>query len=301
MNMKPHNLISLLLASLLALLPLPAGANTLERIRMSNAFTLGYLPDLAPFSSEAGGNVSGYGIELCLKIADRVKTELGLSDLQVRYQPLSREQALGAIRSGTIDIFCTPTPETLAYRKQVSFSRPVYTAGLGVVVRTDAAPSLVRVLNGEEVHTGPTWRATINQGLALHTYATIKGGLTEDWARDRMRKLGVIATLVMVDSHAQGIQMVAERKADAFFGERMLLQSALDKSGANDQMRVLDTLFTFVPAAFPLERGDEDLRLLVDTVISELYHSGEIEQVHRKYLGELREGARLLFPIYGLP
>ena len=66
-------------------------------------------------------------------------------------------------------------------------------------------------------------------------------------------------------------------------------------------MRVLDTLFTFVPAAFPIERGDEDFRLLVDTVISELYRSGEIEQVHQKYLGNLREGARLLFPIYALP
>src|SRR5690606_34122885 len=104
-------------------------------------------------------------------------------------------------------------------------------------VRHQPAPPRGRVLNGEAVHTGPTWRATINQGLANHTYATIKGGITEDWARDRMRKLGVIATLVMVDSHAQGIQMVAERKADAFFGERMLLQSALDKSGAIDQMR----------------------------------------------------------------
>lgn len=299
--MKRHTTVSLLLAGLLALLPLLAGANTLERIRMNNAITLGYLPDLAPFSSESGGTASGYGIELCLKIADRVKTELGLSGMQVRYQALDRDQAVGAIQSGAIDIFCTPTPETLAYRKQVSFSRPVYTAGLAVLVRNDAAPSLIRVLNGEVAHTGPTWRATINQGLAKHTYASIEGGITEEWVRERMRKLGVIATLVTVDSHAQGIQWVAERRVDAFFGERMLLQSSLQKSGAADQMRVLDTLFGFTPVAFPIEREDEDFRLLVDTVISELYRSGEIEQVHQKYLGNLREGARLLFPIYALP
>ncbi|KHL68233.1 ABC transporter substrate-binding protein [Pseudomonas flexibilis] len=299
--MKRHTIASLLLVGLLALLPVLAGANTLERVRMNNTFTLGYLPDLAPFSSETGGTVSGYGIELCLKIADRVKAELGLSNMQVRYKAVSRGEVIGAIQSGAIDIFCTPTPETLASRKEVSFSRPVYTAGLAVVVRTDAQPQLIRALSGEPVHTGPTWRATINQGLANHTYATIEGGISEEWARDRMRKLGVIATLVTVDSHAQGIELVAERKADAFFGERMLLQTDLRKSAAADQMQVLDTLFGFTPVSFPLERGDEDFRLLVDTVISELYRSGEIERAHRKYLGELREGAELLFPIYALP
>ena len=157
------------------------------------------------------------------------------------------------------------------------------------------------VLSGEPAHTGPTWRATINQGLAKHTYATIEGGITEEWARDRMRKLGVIATLVTVDSHEQGIQWVAERKADAFFGERMLLQTDLRKRADADQMQVLDTLFGFMPVSFPIERGDEDFRLLVDTVISELYRSGDIVRVHRQYLGELREGAELLFPIYALP
>ena len=81
----------------------------------------------------------------------------------------------------------------------------------------------------------------------------------------------------------------------------MLLQTDLRKRADADQMQVLDTLFGFMPVSFPIERGDEDFRLLVDTVISELYRSGDIVRVHRQYLGELREGAELLFPIYALP
>ena len=68
MNMKPHKAVSLLLAGLLALLPMLAGAQTLERVRASNALTLGYLPDLAPFSSEESGKPGGYAIDLCLKV-----------------------------------------------------------------------------------------------------------------------------------------------------------------------------------------------------------------------------------------
>ena len=300
--MKPHKSVSLLLAGLFALMPLLAGADTLERVRSNNAITLGYVPGLEPFSGEEGGKVSGYAIDLCLKIADKVKTGLGLSDLQVRYQTLSAEQAIDAITSATIDIFCTPTPETLERRKLVSYSVPVYTAGLSVVVRKDAPPSLVNALNGEAVHTGPTWRATINQGLASHTFAALKGGVTEEWLRDKLRRLGVIATLVTVDSHEQGMQMVAEGKADAFFAERMLLQHGLKRvQGATEKMIVLDRIFEIAPVAMALQRGDEDFRLLVDSVLSELYRSPEYEQQYTKYFGAPGDMAKLLFHVYALP
>lgn len=299
--MKPLKPVSLLLAGLFALLPLLAGADTLERVRTNNAMTLGYLPDLAPFTSEEGGKVSGYAIDLCQKIADKVKTGLGLSDMQVRYQAVSVDSAIDAITAGTVDILCTPTPPTLERRKQVSYSVPVYTAGLSVVVRKDAPPSLLNAFKGEAVHTGPTWRATINQGLANHTFAAIKGAVTEDWVRDKLRRLGVIATLVTVDNHKQGMQMVAEGKASAFFAERMLLENDLQEHQAAEQMMVLDRIFEIAPMAMALPRGDEDFRLLVDTVLSELYRSREYEQQYKGYFGEPDEMTKVLFRVYALP
>lgn len=301
MNMKPHKSVSLLLAGLLALLPMLAGAQTLERVRASNALTLGYLPDLAPFSSEESGKPGGYAIDLCLKVADAVKTGLGLSDMQVRYRAVSGEHAIAAITSGTIDILCSPTPETLERRKSVSYSRPVYTAGLSALVRKDAPPSLVNALNGEAVHSGPTWRATINQGLANHTFATIEGGVTEDWVRDKMRKLGVIATLVTVGSHEQGMQMVAAGKVDAFFAERMLLQHGLSKAEGAAGMTVLDRIFEIAPVSMAMARSDENFRLLVDTVLSEMYRTGELEQLHTRYFGAPGEMLKILSRVYALP
>lgn len=300
MNVQLPKPASLLLACL-AMLPLLAGADTLERVRSNNAMTLGYVPDVAPFSSKTGETVSGYSIDLCMKIADRVKSELGLPDLQVRYQALDADEAPQAVGSGRVDLLCTPAPETLDMRKSVSFSIPVYTGGLAVVVSEDAPPDLLNVLNGEVAHTGPTWRATINRGLANHTYASIEGGITEAWIREEMRMLGVVASLVTVDSYQAGIDLVAEGKADAFFGERMVLKSALQTKEGGEHLMVLDRLFNFVPAGLPLGREDEDFRLLVDTVLSDMYHSGELEQVYRKHLDEPGEIARLLFKVYALP
>ncbi|PPA05802.1 amino acid ABC transporter substrate-binding protein, partial [Pseudomonas sp. MWU12-2312b] len=193
----------------------------------SNTFTLGYLPDLAPFSAQAGDKASGYAIELCLKIADHVKAELGLPDMQVRYQPVSVDDGMTAVSTGKVDILCTPTPPTLARRKHVSYSIPVYTAGLSVVVRKDAPETLLNVLNGNVARTGPTWRATVNHGLSDQTYATIAGGITEAWIRQQMRLLGVVATLITAKNIEAGVNLVAEGKADAFFAERMLLSNLL--------------------------------------------------------------------------
>ncbi|WP_092430712.1 amino acid ABC transporter substrate-binding protein [Geopseudomonas sagittaria] len=301
MNMKPNKPVSLLLAGLFALLPALAGADTLERVRSNNAFTMGYLPDLAPFTSGEGGKASGYAIEICQKIAERVQAGLGLTDMQANYKALSLGKVVEAIKAGEVDLFCSPTPETLEHRKSVSFSRPVYTAGLSVLVRKDAHPSLVNVLNGEAVHTGPTWRATINQGLASHTFAAIKGGVTEDWVRDKMRKLGVIATLINVDSHEAGVKMVAEGKASAFFSERMLLQNYVQEHAAAGDMMVLERIFEIAPVSMALARGDEDFRLLVDTAISEMYQSGEMELLHTRYFGAPGEMLKILSRVYALP
>ena len=280
--------------------PVIACATTLERVRASNTLTLGYLANLAPFSVQAGDNAQGYAIDLCLKVADKLKSELGLPTLQVRYQPIAVDDEMLAVSSGKVDILCTPTPPTLKRRQRVSYSIPIYTAGLSAVVRQDAAESLLNVLNGKVARTGPTWRATINHGLANQTYATTAGGITEAWIRQQMQLLGVVSSLVTVPDTAAGLQLVAEGKADAFFAERMLLSNLLANQPAANLV-LLDRVFEYSPTAMALAREDEDFRLLVDTALSEMYRSGEIEQAYARHLGGVSEMAKKLFKVYAIP
>jgi polar amino acid transport system substrate-binding protein len=301
MNVKLIKATQLFLVSLLGLMPLLAGANTLERVRASNTFTLGYLPDFAPFSVQAGDKATGYAIDLCLKIADKVKAELGLQGLQIRYQAVTESDELSAVSSGKVDILCTPTPPTLQGRKVVSFSVPVYTAGLSVVVREDASEPLLNVLNGKVARTGPTWRATVNRGLSNQTYAAIAGGVTEGWIREQMQLLGVVATLVTVQNADVGMKLVVEGKADAFFAERMVLKNLLSTDYAAANLMLLNRIFEYAPTSMAVDRNDENFRLLVDTALSEMYRSGEIEQAYDKYLGGIGDLGKKLFRVYALP
>ena len=289
------------IALLFACLPLLAGANTLERVRSSNTLTLGYLPDFAPFSVKVGDKVQGYAISLCDKIANKVKAELGLPELQVSYLPVTVVDGISAVSSGKVDLLCTPTPPTLERRKTVSYSVPIYTAGLSAVVHQDAPATLLDVLNGKIAHTGPTWRATVNRGLANQTYVTTAGGVSEAWIRSQMRLLGVVATLITVDTTADGLELVAKGKADAMFSERMMLRNLLDSRYPTGNLVLLERIFEYAPTAMAVPRDDEDFRLLVDTTLSEMYRSGEIEQAYDKYLGGASDTARKLFKVYALP
>lgn len=301
MNVKLAKSNNLLLVCILALLPIMVHGKTLERIRASHAITLGYLPDFVPFSDQAADKASGYAIDLCLKIAEKVKTDLNLPELKIQYQPVSLKDEMNDVSSGKIDILCTPTPPTLARRKIVSYSVPIYTAGLSAVVRQNASEALLNVLGGKVAHTGPTWRATVNLGLSNQTYVAIAGGVTETWIHQQMRLLGVVATLVTVENTDAGLNLVANGKADAFFAERMMLEHLLTRNYPSGNLVLLERIFEYAPTAMAVDREDEDFRLLVDTALSEMYRSGDIERAFEKYLGGAGDSAKKLFKIYAIP
>jgi len=289
------------IASLLILLPALAQAATLEQVRTSNTLTLGYLPDFAPFSVQDGDQPSGYAIDLCRQVAEQVKVELALPALQVRFKPVALADEIAAVNSGQVHLLCTPTVATLERRKQVSFSVPVYTAGVTAVVRKDAPEALLNVLNGKQANTGPTWRATVNRGLANQTFAVVAGAVTEQWVRRQLQMLGVIAKVIEVENNDAGLTAVAQGKADAFFSERMLLKHLLARRADAGDLMAVERIYEYAPVSMVLPRGDEDFRLLVDTVISGMYRSGEIEQAYATYLGGVSEAARRLFKLYAVP
>ncbi|WP_371227570.1 amino acid ABC transporter substrate-binding protein [Pseudomonas sp. QE6] len=286
---------------LAAMLPLLAPAQTLERIRASGTLTLGYLPDLPPFSIRESEGAAGYGIDLCQKVADQLKTQPGLDRLKVRFVPLRSDKATDLVRDGGVDLLCSPMVETLKLRQDLDFSLPVYTAGLGVVVRKDAPPFLLKALNGEVEQSGPTWRATLNRGLAAYSFAVQGSTPVETWAHERMRLLKVLVTLRTVASPAEGVGQVADGKVDAFFADQMTLRSLVARDGADTNLRVLDRRFEFAPVALAMARGDEDFRLQVDTALSQVYRSGAIQALYGKYFGAPSELDRTLFKVYSRP
>lgn len=279
-------------------LPLLAGAQTLERIRTSQEVRIGYLADLAPFSSTIDGQARGYAIELCQQVVEQIRQEQGGAQLQPRFLAMDLQEGLAAVHDGKLDLFCGSTVETLERRRQVSFSVPIYAAGRGVVVRRDAPESLLRILRGEVAPSAPQWRASVSRALANNRFLVLKGSTTEAWAQERLRGLGIIASVRTVSNLREGMELLDQGQADAFFSDRVLLYNWLVSSGLGQRLQVLDRLFDLEPMGLVLARGDEDFRLLVDTTLSGLYRGGQIEAIYGRYFGPPSEPVKLLFRAY---
>src|SRR5512145_309785 len=118
-----------------ALLPPAQAAGTLERAAQAGKLRLGYRADARPFSyRDESGNAAGYSVELCKMIAEAVKAEPGVSALAVEWVPVTIDGRFREVQQGRVDLLCGADTVTLARRREVSFSIPVFPGGIGALL-----------------------------------------------------------------------------------------------------------------------------------------------------------------------
>jgi len=272
--------------ALLLLAPVtPASAATLDQVKASGKLLLGYRADARPFSYDESGKAAGYSVMLCEKVAEEVKTELGLPAMTVEWVPVTLEDRFRALQDGKIDILCGADTATLERRKEVSFSIPVFPSGIGAILRWDAPIPLRQVLAGTRP-TGPIWRGSPAQILNKKTFAVVKGTTGETWLAERMQAFKIDASVSTADSYELGIKSVLDGSSDVFFGDRPILLGAAAEGLSASELVLLDRLFTHEPLALAMERGDEDLRLIVDRTLSRMFRSPEFRDFYAKWFGE---------------
>lgn len=279
----------------------PASAATLDRIKQAGKITFGYRTDARPFSyQDESGKATGYSADLCQRIAEEAKTELGLSSLAVEWVPVTLQDRFDVVQQGKVDLLCGADTATLTRRKTVSFSIPVFPDGLGALLRADAQPHLAEVLTGQP-NTEPIWRGSPARILDKKRFAVVKGTTAEKWLADRIDTFEISASVLPVESYAAGMNRVLDRDVDVLFGDRaILLDTAAALSSGGDLM-VLDRLFTYEPLAITLQRGDEDLRLVVDRALSRLFTSPDIRELYQKWFGAPDLEAATFFQMTSLP
>ena len=64
---------------------------------------------------------------------------------------------------------------------------------------------------------------------------------------------------------------------------------------------VVDRLFTYEPVAIGIRRGDEDLRLLVDRSLSQLFRSAEMSKLYTTWFGKASVVTALFYQLTALP
>jgi putrescine:ornithine antiporter len=280
-------------------LTVPVLAATLDRVRDTGKLTLGYRADARPFSfKDEAGTADGYAVALCNEVAERVKSELGVSTLTVEWVPVTVDDQFQAVKDNKIDLLCGAA-ETLTNRKDVDFSIPIFPGGIGAVIRATAPLGLKEVLLGRPP-SGPLWRGYPAQIIEKQTFSTVKGP-SEKWLKDKLSDLQLSAEIVPVNSYDEGIQRVLDGSSDVFFADRSILLDAVKRGPSKDELVVLDREFTSAPIALALERGDADFRLAVDQALSQIFHSEKFHDLYKKWFGKPDQSADAYFRLSTLP
>jgi ABC-type amino acid transport substrate-binding protein len=272
------------LAAISLIVALDAAAGTLERVRESGVFKIGYRTDAAPYSYEnSAGEPAGYVVDLCREVASATKKELALSDLTVEYVTVTAEDRFDAVANGAIDILCEATTASLSRRKLVDFSLMTFIDGASVMVRNDG-PQSFKELAGQKigVHAGTTTEAALKRSLS---------------------ELNLQAEVVAVPDHKDGVEMLANGDLAAYFADRAILVFLLIGPDAPKNLIISKDYLSREPYALALARNDDDFRLLVDSTLARLYRSKTIEKVFARNFGNAKPSDVLqaLYVINGLP
>ncbi len=255
--------------SLLALsLPALAWAQTpptLDKIKQSGTMTLAYRESSVPFSYlDDKAQPTGFGFEICEKIADRVKAATGRGDLKKQYQAVTSGNRIPLLQNGTIDIECGSTTNNSERGKQVAFAINYFYTGTRFMVKAGAPVAKLSDLAGKVVvsTTGST------------NYQVMRR-LNEE------QKLGI--ELLGAKDHADAALMVQLGRAVAFAMDDIILYGLKANSQNPAELAILGEPIQVEPYAIMLRRDDPAFKKLVDDTLAGMMKSGEFEALYKKW------------------
>jgi glutamate/aspartate transport system substrate-binding protein len=254
--------------------------STLQKIKSAKMITLGYRESSVPLSF-VGENQkpAGYSVELCTRIADGIQRQLSLAELAIKWVAVTPENRMTMVTSGTVDLECGSTTNTLSRQEQVDFSYLTFVDGGSLLVSTEANIARLSDLAGKRV-------------------AIVPGTTTEKVMAETLQKANLTVQMIQVKEHADGLAALEHGGADAYASDRVILIGLAMTAKDSTKWAISDQYFSYEPYGLMLRRGDADFRLAVNRVLARLYRSGEIVQVYEQWFGPFKQTSTLLRDMY---
>lgn len=264
--MSPAVLVRALCLLALALPALAfAQSSTLDKVKQSGTMTLAYRESSIPFSYlDDKAQPTGFAFEICEKIADRVKTATGRSDLKKQYQAVTSANRIPLLVNGTIDIECGSTTNNSERAKQVQFAINYFYTGTRFLVKAGTKVDKLADLAGK----------TVVSTTGTTNYQIIR-------RMNEEQKLGI--DLLGAKDHAESALMVETGRAVAFAMDDILLYGLKASAQNPASLAVVGEPIQVEPYAIMIRKDDPAFKKLVDDTLAAMMKSGEFEALYKKW------------------
>jgi glutamate/aspartate transport system substrate-binding protein len=238
---------------------------TLKKIKDGGSITIGHRDASVPFSYyDDKQQPVGYAMDLCARIVEAVKKEVGVPNLKVNYQLVTSANRIPLMANGTIDLECGSTTNNVARQEQVWFATTHFvTANRFVSKRTAKVNKLADLKGKTVVSTAGT--TNIKQITELNG----------------QQNLGM--NIISANGHAEAFQMVETGRAVAFVMDDILLYSLVAQSRSPKDYAISAESLSVEPYGIMLRKDDAAFKKVVNGAINALYKSGEINKIYDKW------------------
>jgi glutamate/aspartate transport system substrate-binding protein len=239
----------------------------LKSIVDTKTIRIAYRTDAAPFAfANDRGEPSGFSLDLCQRVTKSIAQQFGLQDLKIEWVPVTVQTRFTVITDNKADIECGSSTVTLGRMKQVDFSNYIFVESTGVVVARASNVHVFADMTGKKI-------------------AVIAGTTNERAVNEQNSAHGLNLTVVPVKNRDEGIAALQAGKVDGYASDKLLLVGAQIKNA--DAFVMLPDDLSVEPYAIAMPRGDWALRLAVNTGLAQIFRSGQVVDVFKRWFSEI--------------
>ena len=232
----------------------------LKRIKEYSIMVIAHGETAMPFSYVDGGVPVGFGTDIAKRVAETIKTRLGLTELRLRWNPVTLSTRFPLITTNTVDLECIATTHTRTREQMAGFSLTFYVSDEGIATRRDSGIKDYPDLAGKNV-------------------AVVRGTTTESALLAR----GLNLTLVPERNNRMAMSALKEGRADAFVAATPIIAGELLRLSDPRPFHIVGSGGLKEAFACMLPKDDPGFKRIVDEALAEMMKSGEMERIYNKW------------------
>ena len=242
-----------------------AEINTLQRLSETGTLRVGY-GDTAPFSyQDDEGNVRGYSIELCQRVAEQLQQQLNLPKLDIEYVFRTPGNRVQLLNSGEIDIECNASTNNAERRRSADFSLSHFFVSVRFVALKENQFFTLQDLAGRSVSVA---RGTVNVGQI----------------NQANREQQINLSVVPVETLQEAFDLVTEGRVAAFAMDDILLSTMIAESEDPSAYSLSEEAVTAEePLGLLMRQGDQAFVEQVNQALREIYQRGDILALYERW------------------
>ena len=239
--------------------------DTLKKIKDSGSITEGVRESSGALAFTLGdGKYTGFHYDVCAHIIDDIKKHLGMSKIDVKYQPVTSQNRIPLVQNGTVDLECGSTTNNVARQKDVAFAPALYVEEVRIAVKKNSGIKGIADLNGK-------------------TVATTTGTTSVQLLRKNKRAQGMDFKELNGKDHSDSFLLLESGRADAFVMDGQILAGLISKAKNPGDYAIVGEPLSVEPIAIMYRKDDPAFKKAVDDSVRAMAKSGEVAKLYDKW------------------